>query len=154
MKKLKKLWNENRVLMILGVILLACVIAILCVVLKYFVGSNSSVYGNRFDNMKTKITEKEQNAYIKALEDNSSVSKVRFRVNHKTLMISVTFKNDIKLDDAKKIIDGSLEKLSDKVKETYDINFTVNVGDTTLMGARNASGNGLFWNNNTPIESK
>lgn len=154
MKKLKKLWNENRVLMILGVILLACVIAILCVVLKYFVGSNSSVYGNRFDNMKTKITEKEQNAYIKALEDNSSVSKVRFRVNHKTLMISVTFKNDIKLDDAKKIIDGSLEKLSDKVKETYDINFTVNVGDTTLMGARNASGNGLFWNNNTPVESK
>lgn len=154
MKKLKKIWNENRVLMILGIILLACVIAILCVVLKYFVGSNRSVYGNRFDNMKTKITEKEQNAYIKSLEDNSSVSKVRFRVNHKTLMISVTFKSDIKLDDAKKITESSLEKLSDKVKETYDINFTINVGETTLMGARNASGNGLFWNNNTPVESK
>ena len=69
-------------------------------------------------------------------------------------MISVTFKNDIKLDDAKKIIDTSLEKLSDPVKETYDINFTINIGDTVLMGARNASGNGLFWNNNTPVESK
>ena len=69
MKKLKKLWNENRVLMILGVILLACVIAILCVVLKYFVGSNSSVYGNRFDNMKTKITEKEQNLVIERFRE-------------------------------------------------------------------------------------
>lgn len=154
MKKLKNLWKNNKILMILGAILLVCLIAIIVVVLTYFVGTKKSVYGNRFDNMKTKITEKEQNTYIKSLEDNSSVSKVRFRVNHKTLMISVTFKNDIKLDDAKKIIDTSLEKLSDPVKETYDINFTINIGDTVLMGARNASGNGLFWNNNTPVESK
>ena len=152
MKKLKNLWKNNKILMILGAILLVCLIAIIVVVLTYFVGTKKSVYGNRFDNMKTKITEKEQNAYIKSLEDNSSVSKVRFRVNHKTLMISVTFKNDIKLDDAKKIIDTSLEKLSDPVKETYDINFTINIYYNLFNDYdRN---NGLFWNNNTPVESK
>ena len=154
MKKLKNLWKNNKILMILGAILLVCLIAIIVVVLTYFVGTKKSVYGNRFDNMKTKITEKEQNAYIKSLEDNSSVSKVRFRVNHKTLMISVTFKNDIKLDDAKKIIDTSLEKLTDPVKETYDVNFYIENTSFKLMGARNASGNGLFWSNNTPVESK
>jgi hypothetical protein len=154
MKKLKNLWKNNKILMILGAILLVCLIAIIVVVLTYFVGTKKSVYGNRFDNMKTKITEKEQNAYIKSLEDNSSVSKVRFRVFNKSIKVSVTFKDDIKLDDAKKIIDTSLEKLSDPVKETYDVNFYIENTSFKLMGARNASGNGLFWSNNTPVESK
>ena len=144
MKKLKKMWNENRILMILGIILIVC--------LTYFVGSNKSAYGNRFDNMKTTIKEKEQNEYIESLEANTNVEKVRFRISNKTLYISVTFKDDIKLDDAKKIIDESLEKFSDDVKETYDINYTIKNSSFTLMGSRNASGNGLVWNNNTPVE--
>ena len=152
MKKLKKLWNENRILLILGAILVVCFIAIIIVVLTYFVGSNKSAYGNRFDNMKVTIKEKEQNAYIDALESNPNVEKVRFRVSNKTLYISTTFKKDVKLDDAKKIIDESLEKFSDDVKETYDINFTIKNDTFTLMGSRNASGNGLTWNNNTPVE--
>ena len=153
MNKIKKLWNQNRVLMILGIILLVCIIAILTVVLKYFVGSRASVYGHRFDNMKYVIKDKEQDEYVKKLEENSTVEKVRFRVNHKTLYVSVKFKDDIKLEDAKKVVDESLNNLSDKVKEVYDINITIKNSQFILMGARNASGNGLSWNNNTPKES-
>ena len=148
---MKKLWKENKILMVLGIILLLCVTAIIVVVLKYFVGSKKSVYGNRFDNMKVKITEKEQKDYVKSLEDNSNVSKVRFRVSNKTLYISSTFKDDVKLDDAKKIIDDSLANFSDDIKKTYDINFTITNASFTLMGAKNAPGNGLIWNNNTPV---
>ena len=57
MKKLGKLWKENKILMILGAILLVCLIAILVVVLTYFLGSNKYKYGNRFDNMKVHIKE-------------------------------------------------------------------------------------------------
>ena len=42
------------------------------------------------DNMKVTISQKQQDDYIKGLEDNSNVVKVRFRVSHKTLYISVT----------------------------------------------------------------
>ena len=156
MKKIKKLWKENRIVMILATILVACLIAIFCVCFKYFVGSRNSKYGNRFDNMKYTITDKEQKEYKKVLEGNSSISKVSFRVNHKTLMISVTFKPEIKKEDAKKIIETSLDSFSDDVKETYDMNFTIHVGsdDHVIMGARNASGNGLFWNNDVAEEKK
>lgn len=152
MKKLKSLWANNRILLILGVILLICIIAIIVVVMTYFVGTKKSVYGSRCDNIKVKVKEAEQNSYIKALEERSGVSKVAFRVQCKTIYVRITLKDDIKLDDAKKIADESLEKFSDQIKETYDIHFTIKNSSYTLMGARNVSGNGLSWNNNTPVE--
>ena len=155
MKKLKNLWANNRILLILGIILIVCFIAIIVVVLTYFVGTRKSVYGSRFDNMKTHIKEAEQNSYVQALDERSGVEKSSLRVQGKTLYIRVVFKDDIKLEDAKKIVDESLDKLSDTVKETYDMNFTIKSNTIgTLMGARNVSGNGLSWNNNTPIEKK
>lgn len=152
MKKLKNLWANNRILLILGIILVVCIIAIIIVFLTYFVGTKKSVYGSRFDNMKTHIKEAEQNSYIQALEERSGVEKASLRVQGKTIYVRVIFKDDIKLDDAKKIIDSSLEKFSDDIKETYDINFTIKNTSFVLMGARNSSGNGLSWNNNTPVE--
>lgn len=155
MNKLKNLWANNRILLILGIILIVCFIAIIVVVLTYFVGTRKSVYGSRFDNMKTHIKEAEQNSYVQALDERSGVEKSSLRVQGKTLYIRVVFKDDIKLEDAKKIVDESLDKLSDTVKETYDMNFTIKSNTIgTLMGARNVSGNGLSWNNNTPIEKK
>ena len=153
MKKLKNLWANNRILLILGIILVVCIIAIIVVFLTYFVGTKKSVYGSRFDNMKTHIKEADQNSYIQALEERSGVEKASIRVTGKTIYVRVAFKDDIKLDDAKKIIDSSLEKFSDDIKETYDINFTIKNTSFVLMGARNSSGNGLSWNNNTPIEN-
>ena len=105
----------------------------------------------RFDNMKVVITEQQQNDYIKGLETNTNVTKVRFRVSHKTLYISVSFKDDIKLEDAKKIVDDSLQLFPDDIKETYDINFTIKNASYQLMGAKNAPGNGLIWGNNNPV---
>lgn len=150
---MKKMWRNNKILIILGAILLVCAIAIIVVVLKYFIGSRKSVYGPRFDNMKVTISQKQQDDYIKGLEDNSNVVKVRFRVSHKTLYISVTFKDDISLEDAKKIVDESLALFPDDIKETYDINYTIKNANYMLMGAKNAPGNGLIWGNNNPVES-
>lgn len=150
---MKRFWKENKILMILGIILLLCLIAILFVVLKYFIGSRNSKYGNRFDNMKVHITEKEQDTYVKSTEENANVEKVSLRVSNKTLYITLTYKDDVKLDDAKKIVEDSLALFTDDVKTTYDINFTIAIGDYRIMGAKNATGNGLLWNNNTPVES-
>lgn len=152
MKKLKNLWANNRILLTLGIILIVCLIAIIIVVMTYFVGSSKSATGGRFDNMKVHIKDVEQNTYIEALEARSGVEKVRFRVSGKTFYISVTLKDDIKLADAKKIVEESLDKFSDQIKETYDMNFTIKNSSYTLMGSRNVSGNGFSWNNNTPVE--
>ena len=152
MKKLKSLWANNRILLILGVILIACFIAIIVVVMTYFMGSKKSVYGNRCDNIKVQVKDADQKTYVSALEERSGVSKASVRVQCKTIYVRITFKDDIKLDDAKKIADESLEKFSDAIKEVYDIHFSIKNASFNLMGARNVSGNGLSWNNNTPVE--
>ena len=155
MKKLKNLWMNNRILLILGVILLACFIAIIVVTTTFFVGNKKSADGGRCENLKVQISDKEQNEYVSKVEENPNVEKVRFRVRCKTIYISVKFKNDVKLEDKKKAVEDSLELLSDKVKETYDMNFTINLDEKThMMASRNVSGNGLSWNNNTPVEEK
>ena len=59
MKKIKKIWNENRVLMVLAIIIIICLIVIVCVSLTYFYGSSESEYGDRLDGIdKVKITSK------------------------------------------------------------------------------------------------
>lgn len=150
---MKNLWRNNKIFMILGMILLVCLVAILVVVLTYFIGSRKSKYGDRFTNMKHVMTSKEQDAYVKVIEASSIVEKVSLRVSNKTLYVGITYKDDAKLDDAKKVVDASLESLSDEIKETYDINYTIKGnGFNTVMGAKNAHGNGLLWSNNTPVE--
>ena len=52
MKKFKKFWHENSVLLVLLMILVACLIAISVVVFTYFVGDSSSKYGERLDGIE------------------------------------------------------------------------------------------------------
>ena len=49
MKKIKKVWEENRVLMVLAIILVICLIIFAGVAITYFYGSSDNVYGNRLD---------------------------------------------------------------------------------------------------------
>lgn len=149
MKKLKNLWANNKILMILGMILILCVIAILVVVLKYFVGSSSSVYGNRFDNMKVTIKSSDKETYTNKLEENKNVTATRIRESGKTLYISVTFTDETKMEDAKAVIESSLDNFSDDIKGTYDMNITIKNANFTSMASRNVSGNGIHWSNNT-----
>ena len=52
MKKLKKIWQENSVLLVLLLILIACLIAISIVVVTYFVGSSNTKYGDRLEGIE------------------------------------------------------------------------------------------------------
>ena len=82
MKKLKKLWQNNTILFILGIILIACVIAILVVGLIYFVGDSDTKFGDRLDGMEEHIfTSEAKDNYIAkfkelALEENLVSIKV------------------------------------------------------------------------------
>ena len=52
MKKIKELWNKNRVMFVLTTIVIVCFIIILVVVLQMFFGVSSSPYGDRLDNIQ------------------------------------------------------------------------------------------------------
>ena len=161
MKKIKKLWNENRILFVLFMILIICFIAICVVIFSYFIGSSKSVYGDRLKN-KVTVSDKEKNEYVKALKEDELVTDVTYRVGVRTIYITITFNMKATLEEAESKAVASLEKISEKVLGYYDINFTLtqdtDANDSskgfTIMGSNNVNGSGVVWSNNTPIEEE
>ncbi len=158
MKRLKKMWNENRILFVLFLILIVCFIAICLVVFSYFIGSNKSVYGNRL-NGEVKISDKQEKDYIDALKSDDMVSDVTWRKGVRTIFITIKFNDKASLVEAESKAVASLEKIEEKVLKYYDINFIIMQdkvsGDETkgftIMGSSNVNGSGVVWSNNTEI---
>ena len=110
MKKMRKIWNENRVLMVLAIILLICFITILVVSLTYFYGSSESEYGNRLDGIeKVKITEKDSNKIVKALKVEEKVENASLVNKGRMIYLTLSFEAGTPIDDAKVIADGAIE---------------------------------------------
>lgn len=161
MKKLKELWGNNKVLIVLGIILIICLIAIIIVTFSFFLGGNKGVYGNRLNGIdKHPVTETLKSEYKSSLESEKSVTKVSMDTKGKIIYIIINFASDTSLEDAKNLAASSLEKLNEDILSFYDINFTLkcekseNSEGFTILGAKNVAGSGLVWNNNTPLESE
>ena len=161
MKKLKELWGNNKVLIVLGIILIICLIAIITVTFSFFLGGNKGVYGDRLNGIdKHPVTNNIKSEYKTSLESEKSVTKVSIDTKGKIIYIIINFASDTSLEDAKNLAASSIEKLNEDILSFYDIDFTLkcekseNSEGFTILGAKNVAGSGLVWNNNTPLESE
>lgn len=159
MKKIKSIWQNNKIIFVLLIILIVCFIAIVSVALTYFVGSEKSPYGNRLDDM-VEFNNEQKDLVVETLEGDSSVLSASVRKSIRTIYVSVLFKDDITLDSAKEKIGGVIDLFSEDVLSYYDINFILKneTNDENkkfnIMGCRNSNGNGIYWNNNTLVEEE
>lgn len=160
MKKIKEIWGKNKVLIVLGLILIICLIAILIVTFSYFFGGSESVYGDRLEDIENyPITDNFIDEYITNLESDDMINTVTFDTKGRIIYIAINFVGDTSLAEAQSKTTASLEQFSEEILGYYDINFTISSDATensegfTIMGARNVAGSGLVWNNNTPVES-
>jgi len=161
MSKIKRILNENRVLLVLGIILILCLVIVSVVALTYFYGSSDSVYGNRLEDAeKMPLNNKLFEDIESELKENESVKKVSTLLKGKIVYISIEFESETKMDTAKGIASSVLPLFNDDELEIYDVEFTISSLSTkefvgyTLMGARNSNGLGeIVWNNyNIEIE--
>lgn len=161
-KKFKELWGNNKVLIILGLILVACLVAIIIVSISFFFGKGKSIEGDRIkDISKYPVTEVMKNDFIKSLEDNSVVknASIDIKSNRRTLYITINFNDDTALVDAQGIAQASLSNLSEDILGYYDLEYILKCNKTensdgfVIIGAKNVAGSGLVWNNNNPVES-
>lgn len=149
---MKKLWKENRVLLMLFVILIICFIAIISVALTFFYNKNVTEYGNRLDHIKEHEVSKDfLDKYENELLDNESISKVNVHVKGRIIYVNIDFKDDIELDAAKELVTKSLESFEEKVISYYDIEFILDSSNFTIIGAKNNINDYIAWNNNTEI---
>lgn len=157
MKKLKKIWQENSVLLVLFVILTACLIAISVVVVKYFVGDSSSKFGERLDDIeKHPFGEKEINELNDKIKEDKLVLDASSRTSGKTIYVSIKFDSSITLVEAQSKALASLEYFTEDTLSFYDIQYMIKADSTDktdgfqIMGSHNISGTGgIVWNNNT-----
>lgn len=162
MRKIKELWAKNKVLICLLLILLICFIAILTVCFTFFLGGSKTTYGDRLEDIeKYPITESFQNDYVNALESDALIKDVTFKTSGgRVIYIRIAYENDTTLVEAESKATQSLEKFSEDLLSYYDIDFTLvcdsseNSEGFTIMGAKNVSGSGVVWNNNTKVESE
>ncbi len=156
MNKIKKVWEENKVLMVLAIILAVCLLIVGIVAITYFYGSSDSVYGNRLDTIKDiPLNDKLLNEIKSELEKNEKVTKVENILKGKILYVSINYSDDTTLEDAKKIAETIIPLFNEDELDHYDIEFTIANKEFTLMGARNKNGSGMVvWNNyNIPEDS-
>ena len=160
--KFKELWGKNKVLIILGLILIGCLVAIIIVSISFFFGKGKSIEGDRIkDISKYPITETFKSDFVTSVEGNESVKSATLEVksNRRTVYV-INFKDDTALNDAEGIAQASLSNISEDLLGYYDFEYilkcekTENSDGFTTMGAKNVAGSGLVWNNNTPVESE
>ena len=162
MKKIKKIWQENSVIIVLFGILIVCLIAISVVVVTYFVGDSSSKYGDRLEGIEDyPFEESTQEDIITQIEESEIVDAVTMRVSGKSIYITITFTPGTTLVEAQSIALASLDYFSEETLSFYDLEYMIEADATedtegfTIIGARNVSGTGgIVWNNNTEFESE
>jgi len=160
MKKIKDLWNNNRVMFVLATIVIICLVIICCVMINMFVGIHTSSYGDRLDNISDVPLKEEDKVSIEnKLKENDVVSNVNIHTQGKIIYIRISFQN-VSLERAKEIAGTTIENIKEEYQKLYDIHFTLTQTATetspgfTIMGAKNINRTTIIWNNNTPIETE
>lgn len=162
MKKLKKFWRENSVLLVLLMILIACLIAMSIVLVTYFVGDSSSKYGDRLEGISEhEFSESEQKNIISKLEDDELVENAKIKISGKTIYVTISFVTKTTLVEAQSKALASLEYFNENIKGFYDIEYLIKANSTTeeegfqIIGSHNVNGTGgIVWNNNTVIDKE
>lgn len=158
MNKFKELWGKNKVLIVLGLILIVCAITIVIVTISFFFGGKDDRVLKTGD---VKISESVKEDYIASLEEEKAVEKATVSVSISGVVyIHIYFKADTALVDAQSIASNSLAKFSEDILNVYDFNIEIKCEKSegsdgfSLIGARNVASKTLEWDNNTPVESE
>jgi hypothetical protein len=156
MGKIGRAIKHNKVMLVLGVILVLCFLTLLYTLVKYFYnGLNSNAYGDRLEGIEEYKLDKNIEENINKLYDSiDSVGDVNISAKGKIIYITINYVKAIKPDDAKSLALKALEGFSDKEKGYYDIqyiltsdNITENTESFPTTGAKNASSSVVVWLN-------
>lgn len=162
MKKIKKFWQENSVLLVLLLILIACIIAISIVVITYFVGGSNDKYGDRLEGIESHpFSSKEEKEIIAKIEEDDKISQAKIELKGKRIIINITFIDKTTLVEAESKSLATLDYFSEDTLNFYDLEYNIKASATddtegfTITGSHNVSGSGgIVWNNNTVFEKE
>ena len=123
MKKVKGLISRHKVLAIICLITIV-IIAILSYVFSSVLINGNNKYGNRLDGIEeVEISDERISGLEEELEGRDEVSSASVRIQGKIIYINIVFNNDVSLDTAKNIANGTLDSFEDDEESFYDFGF-------------------------------
>ena len=123
MKKVKGLISRHKVLAIICLITIV-IIAILSYVFSSVLINGNNKYGNRLDGIEeVEISDERISGLEEELEGRDEVSSASVRIQGKIIYINIVFNNDVSLDTAKDIANGTLDSFEDDEESFYDFGF-------------------------------
>ena len=148
MKKIKKLWQKNKIVIVLISILIACFIAICFITLTYFFGGSGSSYGDRLDGIESyKLSNSEVKEMRNKVLENSLVDDFSIKLKGKIYYLKINTLAGTSVEDAKEIASSSSALFSEEELSYFDLNYTISSDDVTVMGYKGSSQNDIEWNN-------
>ena len=159
---MKEFYRENRVLVILGGVVLVCMIVSIILLFKYFYFDNGGdKYGDRLNIIENlEIKKDRQEEIVNKVKENKLVKDTQIVINGAIINFIINFNNEVSLVEAESVAVTVLDEFSDEEKNAYDISFNLLEDKTetsegfNMWGAKNAGREKIVWNNNSPVTSK
>ncbi len=126
MKNIKNKLKNNKILILLGSILIICFILIVIALFKYFYGANNNTkYGDRLDDISKHKLDSNLVSEIKSIYTSNEVDDVTLKTSGKIIYLTIDLSEVILKENAKTLALKALEKFPDDAKNYYDIQFIV-----------------------------
>jgi len=161
MNKIKKIYIENRVFVILMIIVLICFICIVVNLMILFFGTGEDRYKGRLNGIEAVVLSDSKISTLKStIGEDESIIESNIEVRGKVVYITMSYNDTVTLEDAKTKAVQALDNFSEEEVLFYDFNFTIKQTATEstdgfrLMGSKNTSGNTFSWSNNRVVEDK
>ena len=159
---MKKYLKDNKTLLILMVVAIACMVLSVILLFKYFYfGNGGTKYGSRLEGIENvQINDDRKKEISSKLEESELVKSANITINGKRIDIKMVFESKANLNDAEGVAVKSLDNFSEEEQAFYDFGFTLKQeaeADTEgflIMGAKNVNGSNLIWNNNNSTTSE
>ena len=114
--------KRHKGLALVGGLTLILIVIIFIIFSRMIFNNGDSIYGNRLDNF-VKIDKKVTKEIIEEVSELEQVEDIEIRTQGRIVYTTILFKEGTKLDKAKEIANGTLEKYSEKVIGYYDFGY-------------------------------
>ena len=125
MNKLKKLWNENRIMFVLGIIVFLCFLVIAYIMFQYFFGVTTSNYGDRLESIQEVVYDEMAKSSLESSYQDEHLVDFSVDVRGKIIYVRVKYDATVALSDAQKKSVEAYQTIDEKYRNLYDYNVTI-----------------------------
>ncbi len=153
---MKRILSENKVLLVLAIIIIVSLIVIgVSMVMYFYTGNGKDEYGDRLQGIENvEISNDIDKKVAELYTDIAAFNEVVVNVKGKIIYINIDIKENLSLVDAQSLAIKSLEAFSEEEKSFYDIQIIITAKTTEeesdiypLMGYKNAKNSQVVWTN-------